>query len=102
MALLAVDGVSIVVSGKRMQAFDQAPFRHVGVEPAEQKILALKSTVHFRADFEQLAERVLVVIAPGAHLVDTTRYPYRRLRRGVRLNPLGPPFEPRHAAARDA
>jgi microcystin degradation protein MlrC len=95
MALLTLGGVSVVVSSKRMQAYDQAPFRHLGVEPADQKILALKSTVHFRADFEPIAERVLVVVAPGAHLVDTTRYPYRRLRRGVRLNPLGPPFEPR-------
>jgi len=99
MALLGLGGVSVVVSSKRMQAFDQAPFRHVGVEPARQKILALKSTVHFRADFEPIAARVFVVIAPGAHLVDATRYPYRRLRRGVRLNPLGPPFEPPRASS---
>jgi microcystin degradation protein MlrC len=94
MALLSLDGVSIVVSSKRVQAYDQAPFRHLGVDPAAQKILALKSTVHFRAHFEPIAERVLVVLAPGAHLVDATRYPYRNLRRGVRLHPLGPPFEP--------
>ena len=30
MALLTVGGVSVVVSTKRMQAYDQAPFRHVG------------------------------------------------------------------------
>lgn len=95
MALLALGGVSVVVSSKRMQAYDQAPFRHLGVDPADQKILVLKSTVHFRADFEPIAERVLVVVSPGAHLVDTTRYPYQRLRPGVRLNPLGPSFEPR-------
>jgi len=92
MALLRIDGVSVVVSSKRMQAHDQAPFRHLGIEPQEQKILALKSTVHFRADFQPIAQDVLVAIAPGGHVVDPTKYPYRRLRSGVRLYPLGPEF----------
>jgi hypothetical protein len=35
---------------------------------------------------------VLVAIAPGGHIVDTTQYRYTRLRRGVRLYPLGPQF----------
>jgi microcystin degradation protein MlrC len=89
MALLRIGGVRIAVTSKRMQALDQAPFRHLGVEPKEQKILALKSTVHFRGDFQPIAEEVLVVIAPGAHLADSARYPYQRLRPGVRLTPLG-------------
>ncbi|MGZ9005892.1 MAG: M81 family metallopeptidase [Burkholderiales bacterium] len=97
MALLRLEGVSIVVSTKRMQAHDQAPFRHLGIEPKEQKILALKSTVHFRADFQPIAEEVLVAVAPGGHIVDPTQYRYKRLRSGVRLYPLGPAFE---AAAR--
>jgi microcystin degradation protein MlrC len=92
MALLRIGGVRIVVSARRMQAFDQSVFRHVGVEPAHQRILCLKSTVHFLADFGPLAEEVQVVLAPGAHVVDTTTYPYRKLRAGVRLHPHGPAF----------
>ena len=94
MALLRIDDVSIVVSSRRMQAHDQAPFRHLGVEPCEQKILALKSTVHFRGDFQPMAEGVLIVRAPGGYVADATRYPYRKLRAGVRLYPLGPEFIP--------
>jgi microcystin degradation protein MlrC len=90
MALLTIGGVGIAVTSKRMQALDQAPFRHLGVEPSEQRILALKSTCHFRAEFEPIAEKVIVVIAPGGYLADPARYPYRRLRPGVRLRPLGP------------
>ena len=93
MALLRIDGVSVVLSSKRMQAHDQAPFRHVGIEPKDQKILALKSTVHFRADFGPLAEDILVVLAPGGHLSDPAQYPYKKLRSGVRLYPLGPEFK---------
>jgi microcystin degradation protein MlrC len=90
MALLQIGGIGIAVTSKRMQALDQAPFRHLGIEPAEQKILSLKSTCHFRAEFEPIAEKVIVVLAPGGYLADPARYPYRRLRRGVRLRPLGP------------
>ncbi|MCC6532640.1 MAG: M81 family metallopeptidase [Burkholderiales bacterium] len=98
MAQLRIGGVAIVLSSVRMQAHDQAPFRHVGIEPAEQKILALKSTVHFRADFGPLAEDILIVAAPGAHWSDPAKYPYRRLRAGVRLYPLGPAYPGRPAA----
>ncbi|HVP08264.1 MAG TPA: M81 family metallopeptidase [Burkholderiales bacterium] len=92
MALLQVGGVKVAVTSKRMQAYDQAPFRHLGVEPAAQKILALKSTCHYRAEFEPIAEKVIVVLAPGYYLADPTAYPFKRLRRGVRLKPLGKVF----------
>ncbi len=90
MALLTVGGVSVAVTSKRMQALDQAPFRHLGIEPKAQKILALKSTCHYRAEFQPIAEEVIVVLAPGYYLADPTLYPYKRLREGVRLKPLGP------------
>ncbi len=64
-------------------------FRHLGVEPAEQRILALKSSVHFRADFQPLAEEVLVVAAPGPNPVDYGSLTYRNLRPGVRVRPEG-------------
>ena len=92
MALLTLGGVSIVVTSKRLQAYDKAGFRHVGIEPAKQKILALKSTCHYRAEFEPIAEEVIVVLAPGYYLADPTLYPFRKLRAGVRLKPLGPAF----------
>jgi microcystin degradation protein MlrC len=82
------------VASKRMQAYDLEIFRHIGVEPTEQKILVVKSTCHFSADFEPIAERVLVAIAPGAHRVDARTYPFKYLRAGVRLEPMGPAFVP--------
>jgi microcystin degradation protein MlrC len=91
-ALLSVGGVSVAVTSKRMQALDQAPFHHLGIDPRQQKILALKSTCHFRAEFEPIAENVIVVVAPGGYLADPAGYPFRRLRPGVRLRPLGPDF----------
>jgi microcystin degradation protein MlrC len=80
-------GVRVILVSRKMQAYDQALFRHVGVEPAAQKILALKSSVHFRADFQPIAERVIVVAAPGPVVADPAVLPFRNLRPGLRLRP---------------
>ncbi len=94
MALLRKGGVSVVVSTHRMQAADKEMFRHLGCEPADQKILGLKSSVHFRADFTDIAEQILVVEAPGASIDRPESLPYKNLRPGVRLCPKGPAFAP--------
>ena len=93
-ALLAIGGVSVLVTSNRVQANDQSLFRHVGVEPKDQKILGLKSAVHFRGDFEPISAAVLVVKAPGGCPADPTELPYRNLKPGTRLGPKGPEFRP--------
>jgi microcystin degradation protein MlrC len=93
-ALLRIGGVRIVVASRKTQASDQAIFRHLGLDPAAQKILVLKSSVHFRDDFQDLAEEILIVRAPGPNLADHRQLPYARLRPGIRLMPLGPAFDP--------
>jgi microcystin degradation protein MlrC len=92
MAQLRLGGVRIVVASKKVQAADQSIFRHVAIEPKAQRILALKSSVHFRADFAPISEEILVVAAPGAMAADPAALPFRRLRPGIRLRPLGPAF----------
>ena len=85
-------GVSAVLASKRIQAADQEMFRHVGVEPSKVPILGLKSTVHFRADFQPIAETILVVQSPGAHVTDPVEMPYKHLRKGMKLRPMGPHY----------
>jgi microcystin degradation protein MlrC len=96
MALLrskAAPGVRVVIASRKVQAADQEMFRHVGIEPRRERILALKSSVHFRADFEPIAKEVLVVKAPGPALADPTEFNWTKLRKGVRLRPLGPVYQ---------
>ncbi len=93
MALLrsrAAPGVRVVLASRKCQAADQEMFRHLGVEPRQSRIVALKSSVHFRADFEPIASEVLVVKAPGPALADPAEFRWTKLRKGVRLRPLGP------------
>ena len=82
-------GVQVMLASQRIQAYDQAILRHFGVEPAAQRVLALKSSVHFRADFAALARRILVAAAPGLVTADPATLPFRHIRPGVRLRPGG-------------
>lgn len=87
MALLEVGGVHVAVASRKQQAADQAMFRHLRVEPADYAVLALKSSVHFRADFGPIASSILVVEAPGPNIADPAKLPFARLRPGMRTSP---------------
>jgi microcystin degradation protein MlrC len=86
-ALIDIDGVRVMVVSHKVQALDQAILRHVGVEPSECPILVLKSSVHFRADFGPIAERIIVGIAPGPVVADPAILNFRFVRPDVRRRP---------------
>lgn len=91
-ACLRIGGVRVVLASRKAQMGDQAMFRFVGIEPREASILVVKSSVHFRADFEPIAETILVCAAPGPMPVDPACLPWKRLRPGIRTAPNGPIF----------
>ncbi|MBC7136914.1 M81 family metallopeptidase [Oceanibaculum nanhaiense] len=93
MACLKIRDVEIVVACKKAQMADQEMYRHVGIEPTRKGILVNKSSVHFRADFQPIAQEVLVCTAPGPMVADPALLPWTRLRKGIKLRPLGPVFE---------
>jgi microcystin degradation protein MlrC len=57
----------------------------------------LKSSVHFRADFEAIADAILVAKAPGPMAADPADLPWQRLHPDIRVGPMGPSFESLHA-----
>lgn len=89
MALLETGGVKVVVASKPMQCGDTSMFRHLGVEPTECRIIGVKSSVHFRADFQPIADTILVTEAPGPVFADPSKLTFSNIRRGVRLKPRG-------------
>ncbi len=91
-ACLRYQGVRIVVATYKTQLADQAMYRYVGIEPTEQAILVNKSSVHFRADFTPIAEKILVAKAPGPMAADPADLPWKHLRKGIRLHPFGKAF----------
>lgn len=93
-ARLSIGGVQIVVSTYKDQMLDRNLYRMAGVQPEAMKILVNKSSVHFRADFQPIAEAILVAKAPGPLCADPADFPWTRLAPGMRLRPLGPAFQP--------
>src|ERR1700730_14441964 len=93
-ACLRIGDVRVVVGSRKAQLADQSMYRYVGIEPTEQAILVNKSSVHFRADFEPIAEKLLICAAPGAMPADPASLPWTRLRPGIRIKPNGPAFVP--------
>jgi microcystin degradation protein MlrC len=91
-ACLRIGDVRIVLASRKTQMADQEMYRFVGIEPRDAALLVNKSSVHFRADFEPIAETILVCAAPGPMPVDPAELPWKRLRPGMRLSPGGPVF----------
>jgi len=90
---LRIGGVRVVVSASKAQMLDRNLFRVGGVQPEEMGILVVKSSVHFRADFQPIAHEVLVAKAPGPMQADPADLPWTRLQPGIRVRPQGRPFE---------
>ena len=80
----------VIVVSRKMQALDQAIMRHVGIEPADCPIVALKSSVHFRADFAPIAAEIIVAISPGPVVADPATLNFRHVRADIRRRPRRP------------
>jgi microcystin degradation protein MlrC len=87
-AVLVANGVEVVVTEQRIQPYDAALLRSVGIEPTERRIIALKSAVHFRSAYQEIADRIFDMDTPGVHRPDFGNYAYRRLRSPI--HPLAP------------
>jgi len=92
-ATLRIGGVSVVLTSKKVQLYDREMLRCAGVQPERVKVLVLKSSVHFLADFGPMAGAVLVAKAPGSFRADPVDLPWSRLRQGMRIGPCGPAFK---------
>jgi microcystin degradation protein MlrC len=78
-AVIRKDGVSVLVASIRQQPLSRNTLAHMGIDPASLSILVLKSSVHFRNDFQDFAETVIVASSPGANPSDRRGLPYRKL-----------------------
>ena len=87
---LVVGNVSIVVGGTRTQTFDDGPFRIAGIDWQSQQILALKSSLHFRAWWSDKVKGIVPCNTPGIHSADLKTVPLRNADKTY--YPLGDPF----------
>lgn len=100
-ACLVCGGVRVVVASAKVQLADREMLRFVGVNPEDQQIVAVKSAIHFRADFAPIAAEILTAIAPGAMMMRATDWEWHNLPDDLRLMPGGPSLAAQRQAARE-
>ncbi|HUG13575.1 MAG TPA: M81 family metallopeptidase [Thermomicrobiales bacterium] len=92
-AVLEVEGeqggmVQVVTTSLRYQPTDLEVLRSQGIEPTEQQILAVKSSVHYRAAFTPVAKEIIEVDTPGLTSPHLDQLEFQHLARPVY------PFDP--------
>lgn len=83
MARLVIGNVDILVSSVRTQTLDPEVFLLHGIDVSRYKIVALKSTQHFRAGFEPVAAEIIASDTPGLTAGDLTVFNHQRIRRPI-------------------
>jgi microcystin degradation protein MlrC len=90
-ACLELDGILVAVASGQMQMLDRELFRMVGIEPEAMKIIVVKSSNHFRADFTPLVgdaqTDIIVAKAAGPMAADPSDLPWKNLPATMRRKP---------------
>ena len=87
-ATLIIGGVQVVVSTFRRQLLDAEMLRIAGINPHTNRLIVVKSAVHFRSDLGPMATHIFDADTPGVHRPDFNAFTYRKLRRPI--HPLDP------------
>jgi microcystin degradation protein MlrC len=86
-ACLEIDGILVAVVGGKKQLLDRELLRMVGIHAEQMRLIVVKSSNHFRADFQPIASRVLVAKAAGPMAADPADLPWKNLPASTRLRP---------------
>ncbi|MEM7519804.1 MAG: M81 family metallopeptidase [Pseudomonadota bacterium] len=75
---LEAEGVHLILSDKRTQAFHPNGFTDLGLDLSKMRSIVVKSSQHFYAGFAPIAAEVLYINGPGAITPDYARIPYTK------------------------
>ena len=82
-AVIEAGGVEVVLTSRRVMPFDADHLRAVGIEPAERRILVVKSAIAWRAAFGDIATEAIAVDTPGPCTCRLETLPYRKAPRPI-------------------
>jgi microcystin degradation protein MlrC len=71
-------GVDIVVNSIRTQTFSPDAFTGLGIDLSRKRLIGVKSSQHFRANFASIADHVILAATPGALQMDFAALAYRK------------------------
>ena len=90
-AWVEADGIHVVLTHKRQQAFAPDAFTGLGLTLDDKRMVVVKSMQHFYAAFAPIASEVRYVAAPGAVPPDYGAIPYTK-RSGLYWPRVADPF----------
>jgi microcystin degradation protein MlrC len=91
-AVIEVGRIAVLVSERPVFSFDPAFYRSVGLEPADAKIVGVKSPLQFRDGYGAFARAMWVVDTPGPSTASVARLDWQH--RSRPLFPFEDDFEP--------
>ena len=82
-AWLRSGGVNIVLNSRKTPPFDLAQLRGMGIVPEEQKMIAVKAAVAYRAAYLPIASRIIEMDTAGLCTANLHRFDYRHVPRPI-------------------
>jgi microcystin degradation protein MlrC len=82
-AVLRSGGVQVLVTTHNIQVYDLQVFLSQKIDPRDCSAVAVKSWHHFRAAFEPISRRVMLVDSGGLASRDLKRFTYHKIRRPI-------------------
>lgn len=80
-AVLDVDGLTLVLTERKLPMWNLQQLRACGIEPTEQRIIVCKGAIAHRAAYLPIAQQMLEVETPGSCSGDVRRFEYHQIRR---------------------
>jgi microcystin degradation protein MlrC len=77
---LEIAGIDVVMMSLRTQTFSPDAFTGLGIDLTSKRIIAVKSSWHFQANFAPIADELVPVATPGALQMDFAAIDYRKKR----------------------
>jgi microcystin degradation protein MlrC len=75
------DSISVIVARNRVQPLDAEIWRHVGVQPERFDVVAVKSSNHYRADYEPMSAVNIPINSPGLVAMDPRHFDFSQISR---------------------
>jgi microcystin degradation protein MlrC len=80
-AVLDVDGITLVLTERKLPMWNLQQLRSCGIEPTEQRIIVCKGAIAHRAAYAPIAQQLIEVETPGCCSGDVRRFDYQQIRR---------------------
>ena len=82
-AVLSTGSVDIMVVSRHFEPVDPGCFRCVGIEPTTRRFLLLKSRIHYRVGFRDIAREIVECAGLGVCTSDYSEIHFERVRRPI-------------------